>query len=100
LKVQAGIPSFPQYAAGFGGHALPNWDFPIRENPQSGNIAGCSFAWKALSPENQRHALLIGKAFPSGGVNMVTGDYNWGQGVLVEKRVAGAPPIGVENRAR
>jgi hypothetical protein len=91
LKVEAGKPAGANWTPPFG-HALPNWNFPIRENPQPGEYRWLQFAWKALSPQTSSIALLIGKPWPGGGVNITAGNYNWGQGVLAEKKIAGAPP--------
>jgi hypothetical protein len=32
------------------GHTLPNWDFPITEEPRPGEYRYLQFAWKALAP--------------------------------------------------
>jgi hypothetical protein len=36
--------------------------------------------------------LLLGRAWPGGGVAVLVGDAKWKEGVLAEHRVAGRPP--------
>ena len=81
----------PVYQPPFG-HAIPNWDFEIVENPQPGQYRWLQFAWKALSPNTTGMALLIGRNFPGGGYNFVAGTHDWGQGVIAQKIVTATPP--------
>ena len=37
-------------------------------------------------------ALLIGRNWPGGGVNLTAGSYDWGEGTLVTKKMADTPP--------
>ena len=81
----------PQWRPPFG-HAVPNWDFEIVEDPQPGQYRWLQFAWKATSPQTTGMSLLLGKPWPGGGFSFVAGKYGWNEGVLVEKRVADLPP--------
>ena len=82
----------PMYIPPFG-HAVPNWDFEIVENPQPGQYRWLQFAWKALSPNTTGMALLLGGPWPSGGADFVAGKHDWGQGVLATKQVDAVPPL-------
>ena len=92
LRVEAGNSAGAVYRPPFG-HAVPNWDFDIAENPQPGQYRFLQFAWKALTPETSGMALLLGRPWPGGGVNFVAGEHKWGQGVIAEKKVTGTPPL-------
>src|SRR5262249_22954908 len=50
------------------------------------------FAWKALSPKTTGMALLVGPAWPGGGVNVVAGRYDWREGVIATKQAVEKPP--------
>ena len=91
LQVEAGKAAHPNWTPPFG-HALPNWDFPIRETPQPGEYRWLQFAWKALAPETKGISMLLGNPFPGGGVSISVGDIKWNEGVLVEKPIAAAVP--------
>ena len=91
LKVNAGQFALPNFIAPFG-HTLPNWYFPIRENPGPGEYRWLQFAWKALTPQTTGMSLLVGIQWPGGGVAVSSGDCKWPQGASVDKRIAGAPP--------
>lgn len=91
IKVEADRNGVPNWTPPWG-HALPNWNFPIRENPQPGEYRWLQFAWKALSPGIKSIEMLIGNPFPGPGVSLVAGDYKAVEGVLVEKKIADAPP--------
>jgi hypothetical protein len=79
--------SLPPY-----GHAIPNWDVEIAEDPKPGQYRYLRFAWKATSEKTTGMSLLLGRAWPGGGVAVSVGDVKWNEGVIVEKRVEGAPP--------
>src|SRR5262249_54957027 len=74
------------------GHALPNWDFEIAEDPKPGQYRYLQFAWKATSARTTGMSLLLGRAWPGGGVAVVVGDAKWREGAMVEHRVEGKPP--------
>ena len=74
------------------GHAVPNWDFEIAENPQPGQYRYLQFAWKATSPSTTGMSLLLGKDWPGGGVAVTVGDAKWTQGVVAEQKIEGKPP--------
>ncbi len=74
------------------GHAVPNWDFEIAEEPKPGQYRYLQFAWKAASDRTTGMSLLVGRAWPGGGVAVVAGMYDWKEGVLATKQVAGRPP--------
>jgi hypothetical protein len=74
------------------GHAVPNWDFEIAEKPGPGQYRYLQFAWKALSPQTTGMSLLLGRAWPGGGFNIVAGDYDWREGVIATKRAVERPP--------
>jgi hypothetical protein len=81
----------PEWRPPFG-HAVPNWDFEIAEKPAAGQYRYLRFAWKATSMETTGMSLLLGRAWPGGGVAVSVGDVKWSEGVLAEKRVPGKPP--------
>ena len=91
LQASPGRNVVPNYVLPFG-HALPNWDFEIVENPQPGQYRWLQFAWKALSPETTGMAFLIGKPWPGGGYNFVAGKFDWGTGVLGKPYLTTAIP--------
>jgi hypothetical protein len=74
------------------GHAVPNWDFEIAENPGPGQYRYLQFAWKAGSEKTTGMSLLLGRAWPGGGVAVVAGKYDWKEGVLAVKQAAERPP--------
>jgi len=74
------------------GHAIPNWDFEIAENPGPGQYRYLRFAWKAASEKTTGMSLLVGRAWPGGGAAVSVGDVKWTEGVIVEKRLFGKPP--------
>jgi hypothetical protein len=80
---------FPTYLPPFG-HAIPNWDFELAENPQPGQYRYLQFAWRA-APETKGIALRIGHGHASDAVDLVAGEHSPTAGVLVRK-VADAPP--------
>jgi hypothetical protein len=83
--------TLPNYQPPFG-HAVPNWDFEIAEKPGPGQYRYLQFAWKALSPKTTGIAVLLGPAWPGGGVNVVAGRYDWREGVIATKQAADTPP--------
>jgi outer membrane protein assembly factor BamB len=81
----------PEWRPPFG-HAVPNWDFEIAEKPAAGQYRYLRFAWKATSEETTGISLVLGRAWPGGGVAVSVGDVKWTEGVLAEKRLPGKPP--------
>lgn len=81
----------PNYIPPYG-HAVPNWNFEIAENPQPGQYRYLQFAWKANSAQTTGIGLLLGKSWPGGGAAVSVGDLKWSQGVTVESRIDGPPP--------
>lgn len=76
---------YAEYRPPFG-HAVPNWDFEIAENPEPGQYRYLRFAWKATAPETTGMSLLLS------GVAVSVGDVKWTEGVRVEQRLPGKPP--------
>jgi hypothetical protein len=81
----------PNYQPPFG-HAVPNWDFEIAENPKPGQYRYLQFAWKATSNKTKGISLLLGRAWPGGGIAITAGKYDWKEGVIATKQVADHPP--------
>jgi outer membrane protein assembly factor BamB len=81
----------PEWRPPFG-HAMPNWDFEIAEKPGPGQYRYLRFAWKATSPETTALSLLVGRAWPGGGVAVTVGDLKWTEGMMAETRLPGKPP--------
>jgi hypothetical protein len=74
------------------GHAVPNWDFEIVEDPKPGQYRYLQFAWKATSDRTTGMSLLVGRAWPGGGVAVNAGKYDWKEGVIATKQMADRPP--------
>ena len=74
------------------GHAVPNWDFEIAENPEPGQYRYLQFAWKAASDRTTGMSLLLGRAWPGGGVAVVAGKYAWKEGVIATRQASDRPP--------
>jgi outer membrane protein assembly factor BamB len=91
LELSAPGDTGPAWVPPFG-HAIPNWDFEIAEKPGAGQYRYLQFAWKATSDKTTGAGLLLGRAWPGGGVAVVAGDAKWKEGVIVEHRVEGKPP--------
>lgn len=91
LELAAAGETGPNWIPPFG-HAVPNWDFEIVENPGPGQYRFLQFAWKAASEQTSGMSLLAGRAWPGGGVAVSVGDAKWNEGVIVEKSVEGKPP--------
>jgi hypothetical protein len=91
LELRAEGEAGPAWEPPFG-HAVPNWDFEIAENPRPGQFRWLQFAWKALSPKTTGLSLLIGRPFPTGGYLFVAGDHVWREGYAAVDKVAGQPP--------
>jgi outer membrane protein assembly factor BamB len=51
---------YPPFLPPFG-HALPDWDFEIAENPGPGQYRYLQFAWKAIAPQTRGITLQIGE---------------------------------------
>jgi outer membrane protein assembly factor BamB len=83
----------PYYRPPFG-HAVPNWDFEIAEDPRPGQYRYLQFAWKAASEKTTGMSLLLGRPWPGGGVAVVAGMYDWKEGVIATERAADRPPTG------
>ena len=91
LELSASGQTGPAWQPPFG-HAIPNWDFEIAEQPRPGQYRYLQFAWKAASPETTGIGLLLGRAWPGGGVAVLSGDAKWNEGVIVSQPVEGQPP--------
>jgi outer membrane protein assembly factor BamB len=83
--------SGPEYRPPFG-HAIPNWDFEIAEKPEPGQYRFLRFAWKAGSDKTTGMSLLVGRAWPGGGIAATIGDAKWKEGVIAEQRLDGPTP--------
>src|SRR5262249_47538597 len=90
LELSAAGETGPAWQPPFG-HAVPNWDFEIAEDPKPGQYRYLQFAWKATSDKTTGVGLLLGRAWPGGGVAVVVGDARWKEGVIAEHRVDGKP---------
>ena len=90
LELSAAGETGPNWIPPFG-HAVPNWDFEIAENPRPGQYRYLQFAWKAASEETVGMGLLAGRAWPGGGVAVTMGDAKWNEGVIVEQKIEGKP---------
>jgi WD40 repeat protein/sugar lactone lactonase YvrE len=82
----------PLYRPPFG-HAIPNWNFEVAEHPQPGQYRYLQFAWKASSDKTTGMGLLLGRAWPGGGVAVVVGDARWKEGEIVRQQQPGKPPL-------
>src|SRR5262249_12325002 len=91
LEVKGPVMLAPQWHPPFG-HATPNWDFEIAEQPSPGQYRYLRFAWKATSDKTTGISLLVGRAWPGGGVAASVGAAKWDQGIIAEHRVPGSPP--------
>ena len=63
-----------------------------RQQPAPGQYRYLRFAWKAASEKTTGMSLLLGRAWPGGGVEVTIGDVKWTEGVVVEKSLTGKPP--------
>jgi outer membrane protein assembly factor BamB len=81
----------PNYQPPFG-HAVPNWDFEIAKDPRPGQYRYLQFAWRAASNKTTGMSLLLGGAWPGGGVAVVAGKCDWKEGVIATKQAADGPP--------
>jgi outer membrane protein assembly factor BamB len=70
------------------GHAVPNWDFTIAENPGPGQYRYLQFAWKATSEQTTGIGLLLGW------VGVTVGDADWEHWASAKVTVPGKPPAG------
>lgn len=91
LELSAAGETGPAWQPPFG-HAVPNWDFEVAEDPKPGQYRYLQFAWKAASDKTTGMGLLLGRAWPGGGVAVTVGDAKWKEGVIVEDKVNGKPP--------
>ena len=81
-------------------HSHVRWDawndLPIfwqpAKDPGPGQYRYLQFAWKATSEKTTGVSLLVGRAWPGGGVAVAIGEARWKEGVTVEHRVDGKPP--------
>jgi hypothetical protein len=88
LRVEADRFIHPSYQGPFG-HAIPNWDFKIVENPQKpGEYRWLQFAYKALAPQTRGVTLRIGQEWPGGGIIADMGEpFKLDEGVWVRKHI-------------
>jgi hypothetical protein len=91
LALTAAGNALPDYRLPFG-HAVPNWDFEIAEHPKPGQYRYLQFACKATSDKTTGLSLLVGRAWPGGGVSVQAGDFSWKEGVIATKPFADRPP--------
>jgi outer membrane protein assembly factor BamB len=91
LELSAAGETGPAWQPPFG-HAIPNWDFEIAEDPKPGQYRYVQFAWKATSDKTTGIGLLLGRAWPGGGVAVLAGDAKWKEGVIAEHKVDGKLP--------
>ncbi|WP_020473606.1 outer membrane protein assembly factor BamB family protein [Zavarzinella formosa] len=91
LVLTAAGTALPDYRPPFG-HAVPNWDFEIVENPKPGQYRYLQFAWKAATEKTTGVSLLIGLAWPGGGVAATAGSHDWKEGVMVKQQFGPRPP--------
>lgn len=90
LALDKDATAYPPFLPPFG-HALPNWDFEIAENPQPGQYRYLEFAWKATSPETKGITLQIGELQFGRQVGIHCGEYKPTDGVQ-PKKVGESPP--------
>ncbi|OXM68211.1 hypothetical protein [Amycolatopsis vastitatis] len=94
LELSGAGEAHPFYRAPFG-HAIPDWDFTIAENPRPGQYRWLQFAWTATSPATTGIGLRLGHPWPAPAYCAFVGDSDWPDySVLAEHRVAGPPPAG------
>lgn len=91
LELSAAGETGPNWIPPFG-HAIPNWDFEIAETPNPGKYRYLQFAWKAASETTTGMGLLLGRAWPGGGVAVLVGDAKWNEGTIAAHVVDGKPP--------
>jgi outer membrane protein assembly factor BamB len=68
------------------GHAVPNWDFAVAEEPKPGEYRYLQFAWKATSDQTTGIGLLLGR------VGVAVGDADWKHDATAKVAVPGKPP--------
>jgi hypothetical protein len=90
MAVDADANENPPFRPPFG-HAIPNWDFEIAENPKPGQYRYLQFAWKATSKQTKGMALTIGQTTFGMRLGLHAGEYKPTDGV-VPKKVANQPP--------
>jgi outer membrane protein assembly factor BamB len=86
LELSAAGETGPAWLPPFG-HAIPNWDFEIAEEPKAGQYRYLQYAWKANSDKTTGMGLLLGRAWPGGGVAVLAGDAKWKEGVIAEHKI-------------
>ena len=68
------------------GHAVPQWDFEIVEQPAAGQYRWLQFAWKAGSPQTTGMRLMMGAPFPSSSYGFEAGKMvAIGDGIVARK---------------
>jgi outer membrane protein assembly factor BamB len=90
LHLRGDATVYPPFQPPFG-HVLPNWDFPIAEQPEPGQYRYLQFAWRALAPETKGMLLQLGAQQYGDKLDLYAGTYTPGDGVR-PKKVADAPP--------
>jgi hypothetical protein len=76
--------AYPPFLPPFG-HALPDWDFEIAENPGPGQYRYLQFAWKATSPQTRGITLQIGETRFGMQAGIYCGELQPGDGVKPKK---------------
>jgi len=59
-RAQGGLDLFMVRSQAPYGHAVPNWDFEIVENPKPGQYRWLQWAWKAASPATKAMTFTLG----------------------------------------
>ncbi|MFC5148368.1 PQQ-binding-like beta-propeller repeat protein [Streptomyces aureoversilis] len=92
LRLNGPGEAHPLFMGATFGHAVPDWNFEIAENPGPGQYRYARFAWRTAGPRTTGIGLRIGPAWPSPAVVVSAGDSAWRpDSVLVEHRVAALP---------
>ena len=91
LERTAAGQAVPLYTGRPFGHAVPDWDFTIAEQPGPGQYGYLQFAWKAL-PGTAGMSLLVGREWPGGGLAVTVGEGAWSEGLIAERRLTGQVP--------
>lgn len=84
LELSAAGETGPAWQPPFG-HAVPNWDFEIAEDPKPGQYRYLQFAWKATSEKTTGVGILLS------GLSVIDGDAKWREGVRFEHKLNGTP---------
>ncbi|GAB3416297.1 hypothetical protein GCM10027569_38810 [Flindersiella endophytica] len=73
LELKTAGQSGPAYVPPFG-HAIPNWNFDITEQPQPGQYRYLQFAWRAKTSATNGMSLLLGLEWPGRATAVSIGD--------------------------